>query len=229
MNRIDQTIIDKKPIMKKLILLVFFLIPAIYSHCQDPGKPDTTFIKTKSDSLQQPVQTTQATTAPKQQTAHVRKDNRPLRDRILWDFNTSFWANRQQVLFNASILVSYKFPKILSIGTGPVYVFSYRKDADVSLNGFGAQVVVKAQLLKFFYLWTSYQGLSNQYITEVTTNPVSFTWNRGYVDSWFAGAGVNLRLGRRFGINLSAVYDFLYNSTDSPYTSAFIYQFGFSF
>ncbi len=215
--------------MKKLIIFVSLLMPAVYAFCQEPAKPDSIGTHVKSDSVGQPQQTARASTASNQQTARVRKDNRPLKDRILWDFSTTFWANRQQVLFNASILVSYKFPKIFSVGTGPVYVFSYRKDADVSLNGIGAQVFVKAQLLKFFYLWTSYQGLSNQYITEVNMNPVSFTWNRGYVDSWFAGAGINLRLGRRFGINVSAVYDFLYNSTDSPYTSAFVYQFGFSF
>ena len=60
-------------------------------------------------------------------------------------------------------------------------------------------------------------------------SPVSFTWNNRYVDSWFIGAGFNIRLGRRFGINISALYDFLYNKSESPYYSAFIYQFGFSF
>ncbi|MFZ4521624.1 MAG: hypothetical protein ACOYNC_07960 [Bacteroidales bacterium] len=40
--------------------------------------------------------------------------------------------------------------------------------------------------------------------------------------------GFNLRLGRRFGINLSVLYDVLHNSY-SPYFSATTYRFGFSF
>jgi len=83
---------------------------------------------------------------------------------------------------------------------------------------------VKAQLLKFFYLWTEYQGIDNQYISD--WNPV--TLSSEYVDSWFIGAGVNIRPGKRLGINMSVLYDLLHGS-DSPYSGATTYRLGFSF
>ncbi|MCX6279710.1 MAG: hypothetical protein NT004_16700 [Bacteroidetes bacterium] len=215
--------------MKRLTFLVAIIITCMTAHSQQPVRPDSTANLIKPDSVKRAVETGQVQPVKKQHTAHVRKDTRPLKDRIDWDFNTSFWVNTQQVFFNASILISYKFPKTFSVGAGPVYVFTYRKDVEASLNGIGGQVFAKARLLKFFYLWTAYQGLSNQYLTEVTVSPVSFTWNHRYVDSWFVGAGFNIRLGRRFGINISALYDFLYDKSESPYYNAFIYQFGFSF
>lgn len=215
--------------MKVVLFSVLLFVISFSGFTQQPVQADTTTGTKKNDSIVKPVVASQPQSVANQQKKHIRKDTRPLKDRIDWDFSTSFWASKQQAYFNASILVSYKFPKILSIGTGPVYVFSHRKDADVNLNGFGGQLFARAQLLKFFYLWTSYQGLSNQYLTDVKLDPVSYTWNRSYVDSWYAGAGVNVRFGRRFGVNLSVLYDFLYDKTQSPFYNDFIFQVGFSY
>ena len=212
----------------KNILILLFLLTSFGLMSQNPSTPDTTLRAPKADSASispAPPSAPAVPAVPK--TPRVRKDTRPFRDRIDADISTSYWANSQQSSFNASLLISYMFPKIVSIGAGPVYVYSHRKDADADLNGFGGQVFVQARLLKFFHLWTSYQGLKNQYITQITYNPVSYVRESGYVDSWYAGAGLNLRLGKRGGFSVSVLYDFLYNKGTSPYPNAWSYQFGF--
>ncbi len=214
--------------VKSTFLALVSLILTTGLMSQNPVNPDTlakTSVVTHPDTL---VKATTGTAVQPQQKQEpkktVRKDTRPLIDRIDIDLNTSFWINPNQVSGEISLLVSYRFPKILSIGTGPTYIFNYQRAADKNLNGLGGKVFVKAQLLKFLYLWTEYQGIDNQYISD--WNPV--TLGSEYVDSWFIGAGINIRLGRRSGINMSVLYDLLHGS-DSPYSSATTYRLGFSF
>jgi hypothetical protein len=216
----------EKTMNRFLLLITVFIFTIQGLVAQNPATPDTLVKKNitiTSDTVikVEPV-------APKQQEqpkqARVRKDTRPLKDRIDFDLNTSFWTNTRQVSGEISLLISYRFPKILSIGAGPTYIYNYQRDVDKNLNGWGGKVFAKAQLLKFFYVWTEYQGISNQYISD--WDPV--TIDHEYVDSWFVGAGLNIRLGRSSGINVSVLYDLLHGSS-SPYNSATTYRLGFSF
>ena len=212
--------------MKKNLLIPVFLMIVSCITAQNPAIPDT--LVKKNETARPDTMVKNVPVPQKQQeqpaTTHVRKDNRPLKDRIDFDLNTSFWINPTQVFGELSILVSYRFPKILSIGTGPTYIINYQRGANQNLNGLGGKIFARAQLLKFFYVWTEYQGINNQYISDWTTLAI----NSEYVDSWFVGAGFNLKLGRRFGINMAVLYDILHGSS-SPYYGATTYRFGFSF
>lgn len=218
--------------MKKTYLLISFaLIIASGLKAQEPVTPDTLVKKNVTVSTdttvlaeQVPMKQTGKNTSTK-----TRKDTRPLKDRIDFDISTSIWANKSQVFGEFSILVSYRFPKILSIGTGPTYIYNYQRGPAMNLNGWGGKVFVKARLAKFLYLWTEYQGIDNQYISgndPVTGKPVR---SHAFVDSWYLGAGLNLRFGRRAGINLSVLYDVLHDPGYSPYNSAVVYRVGFGF
>lgn len=154
----------------------------------------------------------------------VRKDTRPWSQRINFDVNTSFWANKNQVFSEFMVLVSYRFPKIWSIGAGPSYILNYDRVNDVNLNGWGGKIFARAQFLRFLYAWTEYQGIDNQYVAGI--NPV--VRKSEYVNSWFFGAGINVRMGRRSGFNLSVLYDILHTSS-SPYSEAVTYRVGFGF
>ncbi len=213
--------------MKRTLYLIFiFLIAVAELLAQNTTRPDTLAKKSGPASADSTVKKETVAVKVQEQPANkkARKDTRPIKDRIDFDLGTSFWMNTNQVFGEVSLLVSYRFPKILSIGAGPTYIFSYQRDYDRNLNGWGGKIFVRAQLLKFIYLWTEYQGIDNQYITD--WNP--YTVSSGYVDSWFLGAGLNIRLGRRFGINMSVLYDVLHGST-SPYNSATTYRLGFAF
>ena len=185
---------------------------------QQPAHTDTTLKK------QAPPPVQQVQPAPKK----VKKDNRPLKDRIGLALNTSFWANTHQVLGEASLLVSYKFPRILSVGAGPVYIYNYQRGEQQNLNGWGGKIFARAMFLKFFYLWTEYQGIKSKYLIWKTPVTQGYTIGHEYVDSWFLGAGVIVPLGRRFSINMSVLYDVLHGSS-SPYMNATAYRIGFSF
>jgi hypothetical protein len=205
---------------------------------QNSGSADTLVKKQvlSPDSIvpaPQQVQQPQAAPAakPPQQIAEQeskikkpRKDTRPFMQRIDFDLNTSFWANTSQVFSEFSVLISYRFPKIWSVGAGPVYILNYDRKADKNLNGWGGKVFARAQLLRFFYLWTEYQGINNQYIAEYT--PV--VKKTEYVSSWFAGAGLTIRISKRSGFTLSVLYDILHSSS-SPYYSPLVYRVGFGF
>ena len=211
-------------------LILIFLIMAGGLMAQNPITPDT--LVKKNETLRPDTIAKTKATVPTQQAqpakTKVRKDTRPLKDRINFDLNTSFWINSSQVFGEISLLVSYRFPKILSIGTGPVYTFNYQRGDKKNLNGWGGKVFARAQLLKFFFLWTEYQGIDNQYRSGYDANNHAI-YSHAYVDSWFLGAGVNIRLGRRFGINMSVLYDVLYDKTYSAYYSPTVYRVGFSF
>jgi hypothetical protein len=221
-----------------LITTIFNFIFCAGILAQNPTIPDSLVKKQTShpDSVPpaaqqvQQVQQNQPAQAPQQiaeqqpREKKPRKDTRPLSQRIDFDINTSFWANTNQVFSEFMVLVSYRFPKILSIGAGPTYILNYDRKADVNLNGWGGKLFVRAQLLRFFYVWTEYQGISNQYIAAY--DPI--VKEKDYVDSWFFGAGLNIRMGRRSGINFSVLYDVLHGSS-SPYYSPVIYRVGFGF
>lgn len=215
----DFPIFTEKNMLKAPFLLTLIIAFNLGFLAQKAFSQDTLVHKNVSISRDTTFKTTEA---PKQQDQpakpKVRKDTRPLKDRINFDLGTSFWVNPHQVFGEVSFLISYRFPKILSIGTGPVYIFNYQRGPKENLNGWGGKVFARASLLKFIYLWTEYQGIDNQLIDG----------GRAYVDSWFLGAGLNIRLGRRFGINMSVLYDVLYNSSNSPYYSPVIYRLGFS-
>jgi hypothetical protein len=221
--------------MRTLSLIILILAVHFSLFSQNTTATDT--LVKKNVSIQSDT-TLQVSPAPvvqqqptKEQTAAkpVRKDNRPLKDRLDFDFNTSFWANTKQVFGEINVLVWYKFPKILRIGTGPTYIFNYQRQYDKNLNGFGGKVIVRADLLNFIYASTEYQGIDNQYLVIDPQDSKKYTTHYNYVDSWFVTAGVNIRLGRRNAINMSVNYDLLYDSKTSPYYNALIYRVGYSF
>jgi hypothetical protein len=156
-------------------------------------------------------------------------DSRPFFQRIDFDINTSFWINPSSTFFEFSPVVSYRFPKIISIGTGPAYIYNRDRKQEVNLSGWGGKVFSRAQLTKWFYAYTEYQGINNQYISGFNSSTNEVTKSKEYVDSWFLSLGVNIRITKRHGINMQALYDVLYNKETSPYYGAWTYRIGFGF
>jgi hypothetical protein len=176
----------------------------------------------KTDSLNKANSTSQAP-------ARRKVDPRPFFQRIDFDINTSFWINPSSTFFEFSPVVAYRFPKIISIGAGPAYIYNRDRIQKVNLSGWGGKVFSRAQLTKWFYAYTEYQGISNQYISGINIPDNEISKSKEYVDSWFLSLGVNLRISKRRGINMQALYDVLYNKETSPYYGAWTYRIGFGF
>ena len=157
------------------------------------------------------------------------KDARPLYRRFTFDISTSFWVNTSSSYFEFTPMLTYHFPKMLGIGAGPTYLYRRDRINDVSLNGWGGKVFAKANLTKWLYAWTEYQGLKDEYVSSVDAISKSVQKDTRYVDSWFLSLGMNIRLGKRHAINAQALYDVLYKESTSPYYSPWIYRIGFGF
>jgi hypothetical protein len=177
----------------------------------------------KTDSLYKANQLQTQTTAQK------HADTRPISQRIGFDITTSFWINPSSTFFEFSPVVVYNFPRIISIGTGPAYIYNHDRINQVNLSGWGWKVFSRAQLTRWFYAYTEYQGINNQYISGINSSTNEVTKSKEYVDSWFLSLGVNIRITKRHGINMQALYDVLYNKETSPYYGAWTYRVGFRF
>lgn len=181
-----------------------------------------TSVSSKTDSLNKAATTSQSS-------VRNNVDTRPISQRIGFDITTSFWINTSSTFFEFSPVVVYNFPRIISIGTGPAYIYNRDRVRQINLSGWGGKFFSRAQLTKWFYAYTEYQGINNQYISGINSSTNEVTKSKEYVDSWFLSLGVNIRISKRHGINMQALYDLLYNKETSPYYGAWTYRIGFGF
>ena len=215
--------------IRTVLFITIILGLAAGLNAQQPMTKDTLAVRETpkpEDTLKKPIETNPSSVQKTADVKRQRKDQRPWSQRINFAFNTGFWANTSQVFAEINPLISYRFPKILSIGVGPTYVLNYDRRNDKTLNGWGGKIFARAQLLKFFYLWTEYQGIDNQYLVQNDPPEPGYHKEWEYVDSWFLGAGVSIRAGRKAGFSFSVLYDVLHSSS-SPYYSPVIYRVGF--
>jgi hypothetical protein len=210
---------SKALIMKAKDSLFLAMVVCLHGIAQAQNNAATS----KSDSLYKANQLQTQTTAQKQ------ADTRPISQRIGFDIATSFWINPSSTFFEFSPVVVYYFPRIISIGTGPTYIYNRDRINQVNLSGWGGKVFSRAQLTRWFYAYTEYQGINNQYISGINSSTNEVTKSKEYVDSWFLSLGINIRITKRHGINLQALYDVLYDRETSPYYGAWTYRIGFGF
>ena len=204
---------------RNYILAIFSMAVCLHGIAQAQNNTATS----KSDSLYK------ANQLQTQTTSQNHADTRPISQRIGFDITTSFWINPSSTFFEFSPVVVYNFPRIISIGTGPAYIYNRDRKQEVNLSGWGGKVFSRAQLTRWFYAYTEYQGINNQYISGINSSTNEVTKSKEYVDSWFLSLGVNIRITKRHGINMQALYDVLYNKETSPYYGAWTYRVGFGF
>lgn len=232
-----KNISGKMNIKRSVYAWVFFLL-LLRPSAQAQSQPGVASLKADSLYKANQLKTQQASLdAEKEMGGNVAKskvatknhDTRPMSERIGFDINTSFWINASSTFFEFSPVLVYNMPKMISIGAGPTYIYNRDRINKVNLNGWGGKVFSRAQLTNWFYAYTEYQGIDNQYISGIDLSNNKITTSSGYVDSWFLSLGVNIRVGKRHGINMQALYDVLYDNTMSPYYGAWTYRIGFGF
>ncbi len=191
--------------MKKLLFIAWLLFPTI-------------------GFAQQPTDSTSTSTAK------VRKDTRPLKERISFGGSTGFWINLKQTHVEVSPLLAYHFPKILTTGVGYRYIYTRDRIYQKNLNSYGPNLFARAQLTRRIYLWSEWENMKTEYAYELGNTEISTKTE--HVDSFFAGAGYIRQLGKRKrgGISFQVLYNFLYDREDnSPYYSPVIYRVGYFF
>lgn len=199
--------------MKLLLALVCasFILPPAF--CQTPA-----------DSLKAPKDT--VAPAP----TKVRRDNRPLKERIDFGFGTSFWFTANQTYVEVAPVLAYRFPKALITGMGYRYIYRHSRLYGQDLNAYGPDFFARLNVTRRIYLWTEYEILQNEYFTQVAGQEL--TTNHVTTDSWFGGVGYVRSIGKkgRGGISFQVLYNFLYDrDIYSPYYSAWTYRVGYFF
>ena len=81
-------------------------------------------------------------------TPKVRKDTRPLKERISLGGSTGFWINLKQTHVEVSPLLAYHFPKILTTGAGYRYIYTRDRVFGKNLNTYGPNLFARTSLTK---------------------------------------------------------------------------------
>ena len=202
--------------MKKAVLLII----AILSFQLLPGQ--------QNDTLSLSRDTVHAAVAQKEKT--VRKDNRPLTEKIALGFGSSFWITPGETYVELAPVLAYRFPKRLITGIGYRYIYRHERVIGKDLNSWGPNIFARLGLLKRVYFWTEYEYLNTQYLNELASQ--EYSREKTGSDSWFAGLGYVRSLGRkgRGGISVQLLYNVLYNRDSySPYYSPVTYRVGYYF
>lgn len=202
--------------MKRLFLIFITLLSVQLISGQ---QNDT--LKVVQDTIPKPVVKTETT---------IRRDNRPLKEKIALGFGSSFWITSNEVYIELAPVVAYRFPKRLITGVGYRYIYRHEFVIGEDLNSWGPNVFARLGLLKRVYLWTEYEYLNTQYLHEVV--PEEYNRQKTHSDAWFAGLGYVRSVGRkgRGGISVQVLYNMLYNRDDySPYYSPVTYRVGYYF
>ncbi len=160
----------------------------------------------------------------------IRKDQRPLNERISLGGSTGFWIQPKKTHLEIAGLLAYHFPKTVTLGTGYRYIYTRNRVYGKDLNSYGPNLFARAQLSKRIYLWTEWEYLKTEYAIQVASNEI--VTQTDHVDSFFMGLGYIRQLGRKKhgGISFQLIYNFLYNLEEySPYYSPLIYRVGYFF
>ncbi|MBL7858942.1 MAG: hypothetical protein JNM57_14725 [Cyclobacteriaceae bacterium] len=188
--------------------MILLFVVAIRANCQN----------TNADSIQSTTSTQE------------HKDQRPLKEQISIGGSTGFWIQPKKTHLEVSVLLAYRFPKILTMGPGYRYIYTRNRVYGKDLNSYGPNAFARAQLTKRIYLWSEWEYLKTEYAVQLANNEI--TTKTDHVDSFFAGAGYIRKIGRkgRGGLSIQVLYNFLYNREDNtPYYSPLIYRVGYFF
>ena len=168
--------------------------------------------------------------APLEKTPRVKKDTRPIKDRISFGLGTSFWLNSNTTHIEVSPSIAYRFPKRLVTGFGYRYIYRHNNIYSRNLNAYGPNFFARYSLFRPLYLWSEYEILQNEYLAQVGGKELMK--QKQTTDSWFVGLGFVKSFNKkgRGGLGFQILYNILYEKDDfSPYYSAWTYRVGYFF
>ncbi len=118
--------------------------------------------------------------------------------------------------------VGYRFTDRFTAGPGIVYRYAKRRGYQAS-SLYGARVFARQRFGQQFFAQTELESLNTQYLIR---NPDRLV--RAWVPGFFLGGGLFQPVGRRAGIIISAMYNFIYDVNRSPYANPWRFNVGFT-
>jgi len=127
--------------------------------------------------------------------------------------------------FELSPLVGYNINPRTAVGMSLLY--RYRKDKrfddSISTNDYGTTLFSRYFLVPRVYLQAEYEYLNYEFF-RFSGNTT--TTERSNFGSFLAGGGVSMPLGANASFYATALYNFSYDKTDSPYSEPLVLRLG---
>lgn len=123
-----------------------------------------------------------------------------------------------------SPLVGYRFNNKFSAGLGLTYIYFKQEIPgfeDFESNIYGYRFFTRYNIQQQFYATAEYENLSLEFL-----NSTDLSIRREWVPGAFIGGGYFQPLGRRAGLNLSVLYNVLFDDQKSPYNSPWVFRVG---
>lgn len=127
-------------------------------------------------------------------------------------------------IIGASPIAGYMITDRWSAGVGVTYQYINIRFHDWSTNTYGGRLFTRYNIFPAVYTMAEYESLNMELGPSRSAEA-----GRRWVDRMLLGGGYFQTLGRRGGINIGIMYDFLYMAGSSPYNSPWVYRFGFTF
>jgi hypothetical protein len=120
-----------------------------------------------------------------------------------------------------SPMVGYRFTDRFTAGPGITYRYLKFRGFEGS-SVYGGSLFARHIIGSQFFAHAQYESLNAEYLTSLQ-DPVQ----RGWVPGFFLGGGIFQPLGRRGVVNISALYNLMYDPVRSPYNSPWVFNVGF--
>src|SRR5262245_28875619 len=216
--------------MKRVFLIICALVISEFVLGQ---VPDSTAVPADTSKKTQqpppppppPAPTPTPTPTPAPPPPPPQETKRSFSEKFAFGFGTGFWITPGITYVELAPSLAYRFPKMLITGIGFRYIYRHDRYLNNDLHSYGPNVFARLNLLKRVYLWTEYEILNSQYFNYTGFSNENYTREDDTFDSWFAGLGYVRSLGRKGGLSVQVLYNFLYDNTDrNPYYSAWTYR-----
>lgn len=164
-----------------------------------------------------------------------KKDSTTFRDRLYFGGNLSLnlGFGGGSTFIDISPLAGYMINEKLSVGLGATYLYVSREFIllpsndrfRVSNSVYGGRTFLRHSILDNYFLHTEFETLN----TKVLVNDTNGDTAREWVPGFFIGGGTFQPVFSRGGINISILYNLLYDEIRSPYGSAWVVRGGVTF
>ena len=152
-------------------------------------------------------------------------DEPTFRDRVYFGGGGTFQLDSRIFVIGASPIVGYMVTPKFSSGLGVTYQYANYKPLDQSTHTYGGRIFSRYNVFRSVYTMAEYETLNMELPRLREEIP------RLWVDRLLIGGGYFQRFpGNRGGINMGIFYDVFFSYHGSgPYTSPWVYRFGFTF
>ncbi|GAB3649089.1 hypothetical protein GCM10028791_13950 [Echinicola sediminis] len=148
----------------------------------------------------------------------------PLSERLYFGGNFGLQFGRVTYV-DVSPLVGVMITDRYSAGLGVTYQYlNYKDFANASSSVFGGRVFNRYNVVQNLFAHAEFESLNVELIRETSTG---FEEYREWVPGLFLGGGYFVPFGRKGGINLTILYNVIYDNLKSPYNEPYVIRAGF--